>query len=384
MILLTSVLSWTVVAIVLVGLFDLLRRRTKTVAEMVFAVFSGSLAMAVLQPELAESPGWVLAGLTIGGCATCNGYWLFARALFRGDDGVRWPQVAIAVGIASLILLNRATAAPAGSPWHTAVGELLTLASSTVLVLAFVEAVRGWADHRDAAERRLRIVFMAVYGACVLSATLIGALATTDATWQPVRRLVVVLCALSILVFSQWALRLRRRQALTDARSQQVSDTTLDVEDATSALGLDSAVNRAQVSAADASAMAELRSVATAIDRAMTVDRLYRNPELRTADLAEHVRSTEHKVSRAISVVLGERNFNQLINRHRIACACTLLADPASRTPIIDIAHTSGFASLGPFNRAFKATMDCTPSAYRASNQLESERQDVSPIASST
>ena len=384
MILLTSVLSWTVVAVVLVGLFDLLRRRTKTVAEMVFAVFSGSLAMAVLQPELAESPGWVLAGLTIGGCATCNGYWLFARALFRGDDGVRWPQVAIAVGIASLILLNRATAAPAGSPWHTAVGALLTLASSTVLVLAFAEAVRSWADHRDAAERRLRIVFMAVYGACVLSATLIGALATTDAAWQPTRRLVVVLCALSILVFSQWALRLRRRQALTDARSQQVSDTTLDVEDATNALGLDSAVNRAQVSAADASAMAELRSVAAAINHAMTVDRLYRNPELRAADLAEHVRSTEHKVSRAISVVLGERNFNQLINRHRIACACALLADPASRTPIIDIAHTSGFASLGPFNRAFKATMGCTPSAYRASNQFESERQDVSPIGSSS
>lgn len=116
MILLTSVLSWTVVAAVLGGLFDLLRRRTKTVAEMVFAVFSGSLAMAVLQPELAESPDWVLMGLVVGGCATCNGYWLFARALFRGDEGVRWPQVAVAVGIASLILLNRATAAPAGSP----------------------------------------------------------------------------------------------------------------------------------------------------------------------------------------------------------------------------------------------------------------------------
>lgn len=377
MILLTSVLSWTVVAAVLVGLFDLLRRRTKTVAEMVFAVFSGSLAMAVLQPELAESPGWVLAGLVVGGCATCNGYWLFARALFRGDDGVRWPQVAIAVDIASLILLNRATAAPAGSPWHTAVGALLTLASSTVLVLAFVEAVRGWADHRDAAERRMRIVFMAVYGACVLSATLIGALATTDAAWQPARRLIVVLCALSILAFSQWALRLRRQQASTNARPAQVSDATSDADDATNALGLDSAVNRAQVSAADAAVLAELRSVAAAIDRAMTVDRLYRNPELRTADLAEHVRGTEHKVSRAISAVLGERNVNQLINRHRIACACTLLADSASRTPIIDIAHTSGFASLGPFNRAFKATMGCTPSAYRASRPPAHDDRDI-------
>jgi len=377
MILLTSVLSWTVVAVVLVGLFDLLRRRTKTVAEMVFAVFSGSLAMAVLQPELAESPGWVLAGLVVGGCATCNGYWLFARALFRGDDGVRWPQVAIAVGIASLILLNRATAAPAGSPWHTAVGALLTLASSTVLVLAFAEAVRSWADHRGAAERRLRIVFMAVYGACVLSATLIGALATTDAAWQPARRLIVVLCALSILTFSQWALRLRRQQASTNARPERITDAAPNASHATSALDLDSATAQASVFATDAGVLTELRSVAAAIDRAMTVDRLYRNPELRTADLAEHVRSTEHKVSRAISVVLGERNFNQLINRHRIACACALLADPASRIPIIDIAHTSGFASLGPFNRAFKTTMGCTPSAYRASRPPAHDDRDI-------
>jgi hypothetical protein len=222
MILLTSVLSWTVVAAVLVGLFDLLRRRTKTVAEMVFAVFSGSLAMAVLQPELAESPDWVLMGLVVGGCATCNGYWLFARALFRGDEGVRWPQVAVAVGIASLILLNRATAAPAGSPWHTAVGALLTLTSSTVLVLAFVEAVRGWAEHRDAAERRMRIVFMAVYGACVLSATLIGALAATDAVWPPERRLVVVLCALSIL-----ALAMGTEAAAPTGFNQRATGTSL-------------------------------------------------------------------------------------------------------------------------------------------------------------
>ena len=223
----------------------------------------------------------------------------------------------------------------------------------------------------------MRIVFMAVYGACVLSATLIGALATTDADWQPVRRLVVVLCALSILVFSQWALRLRREQTSIGAGLEHAADSATEPGTHPRALGIDSATNCAQASAVDATVLAELQSVATAIDRAMVVQTLYRNPELRTADLAEHVRSTEHKVSRAISVVLGERNFNQLVNRHRIACACALLADPASRTPIIDIAHTSGFASLGPFNRAFKTTMGCTPSAYRASRPPVHDDRDI-------
>ena len=88
-------------------------------------------------------------------------------------------------------------------------------------------------------------MFMAVYGACVLSATLIGALATTDAAWQPARRLIVVLCALSILTFSQWALRLRRQRASTNERPEQITDAVPDAGHATSALGFDSATAQA-------------------------------------------------------------------------------------------------------------------------------------------
>ena len=77
----------------------------------------------------------------------------------------------------------------------------------------------------------------------------------------------------------------------------------------------------------------------------------------------------EHRVSRLIGQSLGEANFNQWVNRHRVAHARRLLADPACSASILDISGDAGFASLGPFNRAFKAATGCTPTAYRAAHR---------------
>ena len=51
---------------------------------------------------------------------------------------------------------------------------------------------------------------------------------------------------------------------------------------------------------------------------------------------------------------------------HRIEEAKAALADPAqAEVPVITIAMDAGFQSLGPFNRAFKATTGVTPTEYR-------------------
>jgi AraC-like DNA-binding protein len=63
---------------------------------------------------------------------------------------------------------------------------------------------------------------------------------------------------------------------------------------------------------------------------------------------------------------LGYRNFSAFLNGYRIGEAKNRLADPElARTPVLTIALDLGYGSLGPFNRAFKATTEMTPTEYR-------------------
>ena len=60
------------------------------------------------------------------------------------------------------------------------------------------------------------------------------------------------------------------------------------------------------------------------------------------------------------------RNFNAFLNRYRIEEAKVALADPAQKeVPVLTIAMDTGFQSIGPFNRAFKAATDVTPTEFR-------------------
>jgi len=62
----------------------------------------------------------------------------------------------------------------------------------------------------------------------------------------------------------------------------------------------------------------------------------------------------------------GHRNFNAFLNRYRIEEAKAALADPEQKeVPVLTIAMDAGFQSLGPFNRAFKAATDLTPTEFR-------------------
>lgn len=345
------------VAVAMGSLAWLLWQRPRRDADLLFAVVSGSLALSLLAPWLTEAPVWMQWAVAIGGSATCNGYWLVSRALFRGEGGVTRVHVAIAAGVALLIAGYRGallgTHDPA-APATLALEGLLTLASSSLLVLSFLEAARGWSLQWPAAERRLRLVFMAVFGACVLSTTLVSALATSLPALREARVGLVALCATAMIVFTLFAFRHRRRYPLGAARGDAGATATV-------------------------APAAEDLQLAEALRHLLEVRQVYREPELKVADLARRLGVAEHRLSRLIGQGLGEKNFNQLINRHRIAHACRLLAAPDQRASILDISADSGFASLGPFNRAFKAALGCTPSAYRA--QSKGTGVAESPIA---
>jgi AraC-like DNA-binding protein len=97
-------------------------------------------------------------------------------------------------------------------------------------------------------------------------------------------------------------------------------------------------------------------------------DALYSEPGLKIGDLAARLRQPEHRLSHCITAQLGFTNFNRLINHYRIERAKRLLASEPRR-PILQVAFDCGFASLGPFNRAYKHATGLTPTAFRGRGQ---------------
>ena len=83
--------------------------------------------------------------------------------------------------------------------------------------------------------------------------------------------------------------------------------------------------------------------------------------------LANSLAVPEHQLRATINGALGHRNFPAFVNGYRIDAAKQVLSDPAqARRTILEIAYDSGFASIGPFNRAFRAETGRSPSEYRA------------------
>ena len=329
-------------AVVVVAALALLlasvRRGGASAAEVAFGVFCGSIAMSVLRPWLAEAPGWAQVVAAVGSGATCNAYWLVARGLFRGERAIRPVHVAVAATVTTLLLVHRASEAMIpGSLFAAGVAALVTLGSSAMVVLIPVEALQGFGA-QPADERRRRVAFVLVVLACIAGTSLLSALADAAPSVAPWRQLAVLLAVLAILGLTHRMLRARRAAQATTPPMQQAAAATITDDE---------------------------RALADAVRRALTVDALHRQPELKVADLARHVGSAEHRVSRVITRVMGERNFQQLVNRHRIAHACELLVRHPAR-PILEISLDAGFASLGPFNRAFKTATGVTPSAWRA------------------
>lgn len=102
------------------------------------------------------------------------------------------------------------------------------------------------------------------------------------------------------------------------------------------------------------------------LQHAMQTDQLYRREKLSIAALAKELGSTEHRLRSTINQRLGFRNFNDFLHHYRLTEAAERLADPTQAgVPVLTIALEVGYASIGPFNRAFKERFAQTPTAYR-------------------
>lgn len=111
---------------------------------------------------------------------------------------------------------------------------------------------------------------------------------------------------------------------------------------------------------------------------------IWREEGLTIGALALHLNVPEHRVRRAINNGLGHRNFSTFINRARVEAAKAQLSDPAeASTTVLEIAYSTGFASLGPFNRAFRAETGQSPTEFRQeafSKPADSENHKSIPV----
>ncbi len=94
-------------------------------------------------------------------------------------------------------------------------------------------------------------------------------------------------------------------------------------------------------------------------------ERPWLEPDLRLADLAEALGTTENRLSAVINEGL-DTTFYGLLNRYRLAEFERLSRDPALRQrPVLDLAFDAGFNSKASFYRIFRETHGITPTAYR-------------------
>jgi len=274
--------------------------------------------------------------------------WLFTRALFDDAFALRWWHGLIWVAVAAFSLVNCLWIAPAGN-------ARLSIVAINLLVLGFIalavgQAIASWSADLVEGRRRLRVFIVtaaALYGGlnAMLQIFVSGSGVADIANAANSTVLVLIVSAICCAMM-------------------QV--TASDLFPAAS--GASAPANAPAAAIVDSNAVDQ--KLIAALMRLMADERIYRHDNVTIGTLATKLGIPEYRLRRLINQRLGYRNFNVFLNNHRIEEAKAALADPAqTEVPIITIAMDAGFQSLGPFNRAFKATTGVTPSEYRRLNE---------------
>lgn len=121
-------------------------------------------------------------------------------------------------------------------------------------------------------------------------------------------------------------------------------------------------VKKYQTSSLTESASASIKK---RMERLLNEEQVFKENELRLADLATYLDISRHQLSQVINEHYGV-NFFELINTYRVEHVKRLLADPNFKHyTVIQIAYEAGFNNKASFNRYFKREIGMTPSAYR-------------------
>jgi len=318
--------------------------RRAAAARLLLALLLGVSCYIVL-PFLKASP-WLVHIVVIPAILVPALFWLFTLALFQDRD-----NISDTIGTSRLSLLLVYLFIDYAGYWLTRPGlesSAPTLALSLVvlsylfrvgfMLLALAVILGAWRQDLVEARRRLRRVFVAVGGGYISVVICVEMILGFEPAplWLEVGHSLVLVILFTAI--AGWLMVLNP-EGLFSTQRPAVDTATLSVTE---------------------------RSWMNALQQQMEGESAYHDSTLTIRSLAELLSIPEHQLRRLINRHLAYRNFNDYLNHYRIGEAARRLADPTQeRLPILSIALEVGYASLTPFNRAFKARYQQTPSEFR-------------------
>ncbi|UKB79185.1 helix-turn-helix domain-containing protein [Chryseobacterium sp. MEBOG07] len=108
------------------------------------------------------------------------------------------------------------------------------------------------------------------------------------------------------------------------------------------------------------------------LQRLMSAEELYRNPNLKLSDLASRMNMSAHQLSQLLNDNL-DKSFSTYINEYRIGEACEKIEN-GSYLKIEEIGYEVGFNSKSTFFSTFKKIKNTTPLLYKQSKTLTEPR----------
>jgi AraC-like DNA-binding protein len=315
-----------------------------------FYLSSGLFAFKLWEDSTGILPNEIAFVIAMLANSAVGWFWLLTIALFEDAKRLRPAMYAAPALLALFALL----AYIAGSPGNQIIGTMSSFAHAGLAIHAVSIVLRSWKDDLVESRRRLRGPFVIAVALYILS------LSGFD-LWDRVGELPAWYPMLNAAMFA--AVALGGALVFLDPRSDIFG--AAEPEQARAAHPAPASAAKmpaAQLAGTDRATQADLDR----LDRVMKIDMVWREEGLTIASLAVRVNMPEAQLRRLINDQLGYRNFPSFVNGHRIRAAKDRLADPhEARTSISAIAFEIGFASLGPFNRAFKEETGQSPSEWR-------------------
>jgi AraC-like DNA-binding protein len=317
--------------------------RTAAAGRLAIAFALGSAAHA-LTATLGFAPP--VTALHTGLIAVSTGnvvvFWLFARALFDDAFEVRLWHAAPWAAVVVLSLINCLVLVPAQTLDPRIFAIAISMISLAFVALAVGQAIASWTSDLVEDRRRLRVFV-------VVAAAVYAGFNTVAQIFLPANGSSSVVATVNAALLAGVVVAIA--VSLMGVNGQSIFPV---------------AERPATVAVAPGEGGAADRRLLDALMRLMADERIYRHEGITIGTLATKLAVPEYKLRRLINQQLGYRNFNVFLNNHRIEEAKAALADPSqAEVPVITIAMDAGFQSLGPFNRAFKATTGVTPTEYR-------------------